>query len=238
MKIKAIVTDIEGTTSSLSFVKEVLFPYARANLADYIRLHAEEPEVKTLLEEACKEAGAALDTGQLIAQLIQWLDEDKKVTPLKSLQGLIWEAGYQKGDFKGHVYPDAAAYLKTWKANGLDLYIYSSGSVHAQKLLFSHTEYGDLTPLFSGYFDTHTGGKKDRESYCEIVKQLGIPAGQLLFLSDSKEELDAAKSAGLQTLWLTRDSTPDPKAEHRQVSSFDLIALEVETSTQARSGKL
>src|SRR5512137_1256756 len=106
--IKAIVTDIEGTTSSLSFVKEVLFPYARANLADYVRNHKDEPQVKSVLEESCKEVGAELDTEQLIAQLIQWLDEDKKVTPLKSLQGLIWERGYQKGDFKGHVYPDAA----------------------------------------------------------------------------------------------------------------------------------
>ena len=167
---------------------------------------------------------------QLIAQLIQWLDEDKKVTPLKSLQGLIWEAGYQKGDFKGHVYQDAAENLKVWKAKGLDLYIYSSGSVYAQKLLFAHTEYGDLTPLFSGYFDTHIGGKKERESYYKIAKQLGIPADQILFLSDIKEELDAAKAAGFQTLWLTRDSTPDPQAEHQQVSSFDLVALEAEIS--------
>ncbi|MDD5268190.1 MAG: acireductone synthase [Methylococcales bacterium] len=223
MKIKAIVTDIEGTTSSLSFVKDVLFPYSRANLADYVRLHAEEPPVKIVLEETCKAAGAELDTEQSITQLIQWLDEDKKVTPLKSLQGLIWEAGYQKGDFKGHVYPDAAASLKAWKAKGLDLYVYSSGSVHAQKLLFAHTEYGDLTPHFSGYFDTHIGGKKEQESYIKIAKQLGIPAGQLLFLSDIKEELDAAKAAGFQTLWLVRDSTPDPQAEHRQVSSFDHI---------------
>jgi enolase-phosphatase E1 len=224
--IKAIVTDIEGTTSSLSFVKEVLFPYARANLADFVHHHKDEPQVKTLLEESCMEIGAELDTGQLIAQLIQWIDEDKKVTPLKSLQGLIWETGYQKADFKGHVYPDAAAYLKVWKAKGLDLYIYSSGSVYAQKLLFAHTEYGDLTPLFSGYFDTHIGGKKERESYCHIAKQLGIPTDQLLFLSDTKEELDAAKAAGFQTLWLTRDSTPDPQAEHRQVSSFDQISIE------------
>jgi enolase-phosphatase E1 len=224
--IKAIVTDIEGTTSSLSFVKEVLFPYARANLADYVRRHADEPQVKTLLEGSCKEAGAELDTGQLIAQLTQWLDEDKKVTPLKSLQGLIWEAGYQQGDFKGHVYPDAAENLKAWKAKGMDLYIYSSGSVYAQKLLFAHTEYGDLTPLFSGYFDTHIGGKKEQESYYKIAEQLGIPANRLLFLSDIKEELDAAKAAGFQTLWLTRDSTPDPHAEHRQASSFDLVTFE------------
>ena len=222
--IKAIVTDIEGTTSSLSFVKEVLFPYARANMADYVRSHKDEPQVKTLLEESCKEVGTKLDTGQLIEQLIQWLDEDKKVTPLKSLQGLIWEAGYQKGDFKGHVYPDAAAYLKAWKAKGVALYIYSSGSVYAQKLLFANTEFGDLTPLFSGYFDTHIGGKKEQESYCKIAGQLGIPACRLLFLSDIQEELDAAKAAGFKTIWLTRDIAPDSRAEHRQVSNFTQIS--------------
>ena len=224
--IKAIVTDIEGTTSSLSFVKEVLFPYARANLADYVRRHKDEPQVKTLLDESCKEVGAERDTGQLIAQLIQWIDQDKKVTPLKSLQGLIWEAGYQKGDFKGHVYPDAAAYLMLWKAKGLDLYIYSSGSVYAQKQLFAHTEYGDLSPLFSGYFDTHIGGKKDQESYCHIAEQLGIPADQILFLSDIKEELNAARKAGFKTIWLTRDSAPDSRAEHPQVNNFYQISIE------------
>ncbi len=224
--IKAIVTDIEGTTSSLSFVKEVLFPYARANLAEYVRRHADEPQVKTLLDDTCKEVGAELDTRELIAQLIQWIDEDKKVTPLKSLQGLIWESGYLQGDFKGHVYPDAADNLKAWKAEGLDLYIYSSGSVYAQKLLFAHTEYGDLTSLFSGYFDTHIGGKKEQQSYCKIAGQLGIPADQLLFLSDIKEELDAAKAAGFQTIWLTRDSAPDLQAEHPQVSSFNQIIID------------
>ncbi|MDI1276890.1 acireductone synthase [Methylobacter sp.] len=231
--IKAIVTDIEGTTSSILFVKDVLFPYARANLADYVRNHADDPQVKPLLEDVCKEAGSELSTEQIIDQLIQWLDEDKKVTPLKSLQGLIWEAGYRQGDFKGHLYPDAAASLKAWKTEGLDLYIYSSGSVYAQKLLFAHTEYGDLTPLFSGYFDTHIGGKKEQQSYDNIAGQLAIPANQLLFLSDIKEELDAAKAAGFKTIWLTRDSTPDPQAEHRQVSSFDQIGVGRNKTTQA-----
>lgn len=227
--IKAIVTDIEGTTSSLSFVKDVLFPYARANLAEYIHSHKNEPQVQAILDDTCKEAGTQLDTGQLIKQLIEWLDEDKKVTPLKTLQGLIWEAGYHKGDFKGHVYPDAAENLKAWKSRGLNIYIYSSGSVYAQKLLFAHTEYGDLTPLFSGYFDTHIGGKKEPASYRNIAIELGMPADQILFLSDIKEELDAAKAAGFQTFWLTRDQTPDPYAEHRQVNSFDHIAVETET---------
>ncbi|MGZ5580579.1 MAG: acireductone synthase [Methylobacter sp.] len=221
--IKAIVTDIEGTTSSILFVKDVLFPYARANLTDYVRRHADDPQVKTLLDDVCKEAGAELSVEQIIAQLIQWIDEDKKATPLKSLQGLIWEAGYRQGDFKGHLYADAAAKLKAWKNEGLDLYIYSSGSVYAQKLLFGHTEYGDLTPLFSGYFDTHIGGKKEKQSYDNIAGQLAIPANQLLFLSDIKEELDAAKAAGFQTVWLVRDCAPDPQAEHRQVDSFDRI---------------
>ncbi|MFA5016593.1 MAG: acireductone synthase [Methylobacter sp.] len=231
--IKAIVTDIEGTTSSILFVKDVLFPYARANLADYVRNHADDPQVKPLLEDVCKEAGSELSTEQIITQLIQWLDEDKKVTPLKSLQGLIWEAGYRQGDFKGHLYPDAAVNLKAWKTEGLDLYIYSSGSVYAQKLLFAHTEYGDLTPLFSGYFDTHIGGKKEQQSYDNIAGQLAIPANQLLFLSDIKEELDAAKAAGFETIWLTRDSTPDPQAEHRQVNSFDQIGVGRNKTAQA-----
>ncbi|MDD2801940.1 MAG: acireductone synthase, partial [Methylococcales bacterium] len=172
--IKAIVTDIEGTTSSLSFVKEVLFPYARANLAGYIHRHADEPQVQTLLNGARAEAGAELTIEQLITQFIQWIDDDKKVTPLKSLQGLIWEAGYRQGDFKGHIYPDAAEYLKTWKSQGLDLYVYSSGSVYAQKLLFAHTNYGDLTPLFSGYFDTHIGGKKEPQSYRNIAEKIAV----------------------------------------------------------------
>jgi len=221
--IKAIVTDIEGTTSSLSFVKDVLFPYARAHLAEFVRSHADEAEVKTLLDDARVEAGADLDTKQLIKQLIQWIDEDRKITPLKSLQGLIWEAGYRQGHFAGHLYSDAVQNLVKWHADGIALYVYSSGSVHAQKLLFGHSAFGDLTPLFSGYFDTRIGGKREQASYEKIAAQLGRPAGSILFLSDIKEELDAARAAGFQTIWLTRDSMPDAQAEHRQVSSFDQI---------------
>ena len=225
--IKAVVTDIEGTTSSLSFVKDVLFPYARTHLADFVHRHQHEPAVKSLLDEVSKEIGATLDVEQSIAQLLAWLDQDKKVTPLKSLQGLIWEAGYRQGDFTGHVYPDAAETLNAWKAQGLDLYVYSSGSVYAQKLLFAHTEYGDLTPLFSGYFDTHIGGKRESASYQKIAEHIGCPAQQIIFLSDIKEELDAAHEAGFATVWLCRDSMPDSGAEHRQVPSFDEIHIAV-----------
>lgn len=235
--IKAIITDIEGTTTSLSFVKDTLFPYARAGLADYVRRHEGEPQVKKLLDEVSKEtvsnlpqdhvhgADDVVSTGRLINQLIQWIDQDKKVTPLKSLQGLVWAEGYERGAFCGHMYQDAVENLKRWKTAGLDLYVYSSGSVYAQKLLFAHTEYGDLTPLFSGYFDTHIGGKKERDSYCKIAEQIGYPVDRLLFLSDVKEELDAAGVAGLNTVWITRDVIPNPQAEHLQVCNFDEINI-------------
>ncbi|MDP2902713.1 MAG: acireductone synthase [Methylovulum sp.] len=227
--IKAVVTDIEGTTSSLSFVKDVLFPYARAHLADFVRSHEHDPQVKALLDEVSKEAGVS-GAGQIIAQLLAWIDEDKKATPLKSLQGLIWEAGYRQGDFNGHVYRDAAEKLKAWKAQGLDLYVYSSGSVHAQKLLFAHTGYGDLTALFSGYFDTHIGGKREPESYKKIAGHIGYPTQQIVFLSDIKEELDAAREAGFETVWLCRDSMLDVDAEHRQVNSFDALNWDTQTA--------
>lgn len=223
--IKVIVTDIEGTTSSLSFVKDVLFPYARQHLADFVRQHQHEPSVNALLDDARQLSAPHADIEQLIAQLIDWIDSDQKITPLKALQGLIWEDGYRQGAFQGHVYADAVECLRNWKAQGYELYIYSSGSVHAQKLLFAHTEYGDLTPLFSGYFDTHIGGKRDAASYQAIVEHIGQPAEAMVFLSDIKEELDAALSAGLHTYWLTREHAPDPQATHRQVAHFSDIAL-------------
>lgn len=223
--IKAIVTDIEGTTSSLSFVKDVLFPYARANLAAFVKNHQHETQVKPLLDDACREAGISFDLDALIAQFIRWIDEDKKITPLKSLQGLIWEAGYNQGDFKGHIYPDAVECLKIWKGQGIHLYVYSSGSVHAQKLLFAHTEFGDLTPLFSGYFDTHIGGKREAESYRNIETAIGVPAAQILFLSDIKEELDAAKASGFKTVWLKREVEQEACSEHAQAPSFSAISL-------------
>jgi enolase-phosphatase E1 len=223
--IKVIVTDIEGTTSSLSFVKDVLFPYARQHLADFVRQHQHASTVNALLNDARQLSDPQADIEQLIPQLIDWIDRDQKITPLKALQGLIWEDGYRQGAFQGHIYEDAVECLRSWKAQGYDLYIYSSGSVHAQKLLFAHTEYGDLTPLFSGYFDTHIGGKKEVASYQAIIEQVGQPADTIVFLSDIKEELDAARIAGLQTYWLTREQTPDPQADHRQVANFSAIQL-------------
>ncbi|AMK76788.1 MULTISPECIES: acireductone synthase [Methylomonas] len=223
--IKAIVTDIEGTSSSLSFVKDVLFPYARARLPDFIKSHQDHTEVQHLLVAANQLAGGNLDEKTLIAQFIHWIDTDQKITPLKSLQGLIWQEGYCNGDFTGHVYEDAVRNLRHWFDQGYKLYVYSSGSVQAQKLLFGHSDFGDLTPLFSGYFDTHIGGKKEAISYERIAAELGLPAEQILFLSDIKDELDAARQAGLATCWLVREQAPDAAAAHVQVSDFDGIHL-------------
>lgn len=223
--IKAIVTDIEGTTSSISFVHEVLFPYARARLREFVLAHADEPEVAAQLDAVRMTAEGHPDLNGVIQQLLHWMDEDKKVTALKALQGLIWEQGYRNGDFHGHIYADAVENLRNWHAQGIALYIYSSGSVHAQKLLFGHTQYGDLTPLFSGYFDTRIGAKTEVSAYQHIVESLQLPAAQILFLSDIERELDAARAAGLKTCWLVRDTAPVDQAAHPQVHDFDAIDL-------------
>jgi enolase-phosphatase E1 len=223
--IKAIVTDIEGTTSSLSFVKDVLFPYAREHLGNYLRSHSSEEKIISLLDDVREEAGGDLDLEGIIAQLEQWIDEDKKITVLKSLQGLIWETGYQRGDFHGHIYDDARQKLEEWQQEGIKLYVYSSGSVYAQKLLFGHTEYGDLNKLFTDYFDTRIGGKMEFESYRNIVKSIGYDADEILFLSDIEKELDAAREAGMHTIWLVRDRETDKSASHFQVKDFNTIKL-------------
>lgn len=226
--LKAILTDIEGTTSSIAFVKEVLFPYAREHLAEYVAAHAQESSVRELLEEANRLVGGGLDDAAVVAKMIDWIDTDQKVTPLKSLQGLIWEAGYRNGDFKGHMYDDAVCHLRAWHETGIQLYVYSSGSVWAQKLLFAHTEYGDLTPLFSGYFDTHVGPKKEQESYQKIAAAIGLPTQQVLFLSDIAAELDAARTAGMQTCQLVREEDVQVSPLHPHAERFDQISWSTE----------
>ena len=224
-QIKAIVTDIEGTTSSLSFVKDVLFPYARAQMGEFIQQHAEEPAITALIEDVRREAGDDLSLEGVIQTLEQWIDADNKITPLKALQGLLWETGYQQGDFKGHIYSDAKQKLEQWHQQGIRLYVYSSGSVHAQKLLFGYTEYGDLNYLFSGYFDTRIGAKVEPDSYRHIAEAIKLPANEILFLSDVTPELDAAKKTGMQTAWLIRDGDLDPQASHYQVENFSAIKI-------------
>ncbi|SMF95788.1 enolase-phosphatase E1 [Methylomagnum ishizawai] len=222
--IKAILTDIEGTTSSLSFVKDVLFPYARERLPGFVRAHGDDPEVVRLLDETSALGGFAPECERAIAQLLAWIAEDRKAPPLKALQGMIWAEGYRSGAFFGHVYEDAARKLKEWHAAGLALYVFSSGSVQAQQLLFAHTGYGDLTPLFSGYFDTRTGPKQAPDAYRAIARQIGLEPGAILFLSDIVAELDAARAAGFATRWLVRGPARPGPAIHPAVPDFDAIA--------------
>jgi enolase-phosphatase E1 len=190
-------------------------------MADFVRAHAEDAQVRRELEAVAAEVGHPLSDADAAEQLVRWIDEDRKITPLKSLQGMIWEAGFKKGDFVGHIYEDSVEGLRRWHEAGLKLFIFSSGSVQAQKLLVGHTAYGDLTPLFSGYFDTKVGPKKEPDSYRRIAIEIGLPPESIEFLSDIREELDAAATAGMSTVWLVRDGPLEDDAPHRQVSNFD-----------------
>ena len=218
--IRAVVTDIEGTTSSIAFVKDVLFPYARERLADFI---ASTPEqVAPILDEVRKLEGNPALTPTEIATLLQkWIDEDRKIAPLKALQGMIWADGYRHGHLIGHIYADAAKALRQWHDSGLPIYIYSSGSIEAQRLIYGHTAEGDLTPLLSGYFDTRTGGKLEAASYTRIAEAIGHKPSDLLFLSDHAGEITAAAAAGYQTQLVDRET-----AAPGSIASFDTLALE------------
>ncbi|NGY06687.1 acireductone synthase [Solimonas terrae] len=223
--IKAILTDIEGTTSSIDFVHDTLFPYAQQHLRRFLREQAGDDAVQQALDDVEAIVGQDLSINEAADVLEQWIAEDRKATPLKTLQGLIWKVGYDSGELQGHVYADTPAALQRWHANGHKLYVYSSGSVDAQKLIFGHTAYGDLTPLFSGYFDTRIGGKRERSSYTAILREIGLPGEAVLFLSDIGAELDAAHAAGMRTCQLLRDDKAMPNDAHPQARDFDEIRL-------------
>jgi enolase-phosphatase E1 len=221
--IAAIVTDIEGTTSSIDFVHQELFPYARRELAGFVKQHATDDAVRKELANVDALAGRALSLDEQIALLLQWIDEDRKATPLKSLQGMIWEVGYASGELRGHVYADVPPALRRWHARGLRLAVYSSGSEQAQRLIFGHSTAGDLTPLFERYFDTRIGAKGDAASYERIAEQLALPASQILFLSDVAAELDAARAGGLETCQLVRNERCALAPGHAQARDFDEV---------------
>ncbi|WP_447730165.1 acireductone synthase [Pseudoxanthomonas suwonensis] len=228
---RAIVTDIEGTTSSISFVRDVLFPYARRALPGFVAAHGQEPEVRRWLDTVAVEIGGACQDAVIVETLQGWIDEDRKHTALKALQGMVWEAGYRNADFTAPIYRDAAEALQRWHDLGLPLYVYSSGSVPAQKLFFGHSDAGDLTGLFSGWFDTEIGGKREADSYTRIAAAIGLAPREILFLSDVVEELNAARAAGMHTVLVDRpDDYPHPRLEdaahgHTRVTGFQEIAL-------------
>ena len=226
-----ILTDIEGTTSSIAFVKDVLFPYARRALPRFVREHGGDPEVRRWLDMVATESGGICSDEVIVETLQGWIDQDRKHTALKALQGMLWRDGYQRGDFRGHVYADAATALRDWHAAGRRLAVFSSGSVAAQKLLFGHSEAGDVAAVFDGFFDTEIGHKREAESYRRIARALQQPPGEIVFLSDVVEELDAAREAGMQTVLLDRrQDYPQPRTGavangHRRVESFADVTL-------------
>ena len=226
-EIRAIVTDIEGTTSSIDFVRDVLFPYARKRLPAFVETHGDQPDVQHWLHEAAREEGLIEASRQdIIELLLSWIDLDRKSTALKALQGMIWKDGYEAGDYRAHMYPEVAARLRQWRADGPRLYVYSSGSVPAQQLFFKYSEAGDLGPLFAGYFDTETGPKREAASYRRIAEAIDEQPQHLLFLSDIVEELDAAREAGFHTGWLVREPQALPASPNHPVHrDFDAITL-------------
>lgn len=225
--VQFILTDIEGTTTSVSFVYENLFPYFRENIYRLIQMQ-DLPEVQEAFGQTVEIARTAegkelSGPEDIIATLLRWSEEDKKITPLKTLQGILWQEGYQSGEIKGHVYNDVPEMLETWKSEGVGLGVFSSGSVAAQKLIFGYSEKGDLGKYFSVYFDTKTGGKREADTYSKIAAALKIAPANILFLSDIKEELIAADRVGFQTVQLVREgNTADWKYT---VTSFKDIHL-------------
>ncbi|XP_075534675.1 enolase-phosphatase E1-like isoform X1 [Dermacentor variabilis] len=248
--IEAVVLDIEGTVISISFVKDVLFPFARKNIRAYLDSHWDEPELKAIVAElhiqakqdADRKASAPpvgepaeMSKESLIAQLeanVLWqMDADRKAAPLKALQGLVWKEGYATGQLRAPLYPDVVPTLSTWKSRqGLILAIYSSGSVQAQRLLFSHTTEGDVTTLLDGYFDINTAGvKTDAKSYEVISQAIRVDPSKILFLTDIVAEAQAACRAGFQVRLLVRPGnkplSEDEKAAYGHITSLEQIEL-------------
>jgi enolase-phosphatase E1 len=226
--VGAVLTDIEGTTSSIAFVHEVMFPFARARLADFVAAQSNNPAVQEQLAATLTLAHSEGDAREdAVAILLDWIAQDRKATPLKALQGMIWKDGFESGELISDVFADAIAQLRAWHQAGIPLYVYSSGSIQAQKLYFGHTAEGDLTPLFSGYFDTTSGAKTEATSYQRIATTIGIAPEQILFLSDLVSELDAARDASMQTLHILRSTDPisPTVSNHPQLHSFAAITL-------------
>jgi enolase-phosphatase E1 len=241
---RGILLDIEGTTSSISFVYDVMFPYVRKHLTFEVFANWLEPEYIRAFHAIAKDAGhESLDAwlkkegltrdnpiraAEVVCkEVTRLMDADVKATGLKELQGLIWKSGFESGELKAHVYPDVPPALEAWNAAGKDVRIYSSGSIQAQQLFFGHTVAGNLLPHFRGHYDTTTGGKKEPESYRKIAAAFGLPASEILFLSDIAAELDAARTAGMQTTLVVREGAvgPGSSESHPSTTSFSTLSI-------------
>ncbi len=240
--IRAIVLDIEGTVTPVEFVYEVLFPYARAHVKEFLRQHQGDEEVRAdiwrLREQHAGDSWQGLDppawqessresaVGSVAAYTLWLMDRDRKSTPLKSLQGRIWQAGYRSGELRSEVFPDVPPAFGRWRQERKVICIFSSGSVLAQKLLFANTTAGDLTPYVREYFDTTVGAKTDAESYRHIALALAFEASEIVFVSDSIAELDAARLAGMRTALCVRSERGEKATgTHPVITTFDQLSL-------------
>ena len=231
---RGILLDVEGTTSSISFVYDVLFAFARQHVGDFLVRNRLEPAVQAAAAALAAETGAAdatLDdpagTTRLALAAIDLMNRDVKSTPLKALQGLIWRGGFESGELVAHVFDDVPPALEQWTSSGLDVRIYSSGSIEAQRLFFGHTAAGDLTPHLRGHYDTTTGPKREAASYAKIAADMGIAPREILFVSDVGAELDAARQAGMATALAIRPGNREPGGllEHESIESFAQITV-------------
>ncbi|CAD6193246.1 unnamed protein product [Caenorhabditis auriculariae] len=231
----ALILDIEGTVTSISFVKDTLFPYASDHVESWLVEHFDEPQVGHMIEDVRRYSAQSTDAivrkvratskketiEDVVNNVRHWIQKDEKVTPMKALQGLIWQEAYSRGAIKGHVYPDVLSNLTKFRNEDIRVFIYSSGSVHAQKLLFSHSVVGDLSEFIRGYFDTNIGYKGQAASYAKICQEISVETQRVLFLTDLEAEARAAAKAGLQVKIVWRDENAELSQAARE--DFDVI---------------
>ncbi|WP_030778782.1 acireductone synthase [Streptomyces sp. NRRL S-920] len=234
--VDAVVLDIEGTTSATGFVVDVLYPYARDRFGALLASRGGEPQVARAVAQVRAEIGEpGADAARVEQVLGEWIDEDRKATPLKTLQGILWAEGFARGELVSHFYPDVIPVLRRWHSDGVRLYVYSSGSVAAQRAWFAHSAEGDLLGLVSGLYDTENAGPKlEPDSYRAIAASTGTGPGRLLFLSDRPGELDAARAAGWRAVGVRRAGEPYADAEfgdHPLASAFSEITLAARSSS-------
>ena len=228
---RGILLDVEGTTSSISFVYEVLFEHAKRHMASFLEAHAADPLVREqsrlLLLDAAADPAAADDIARVTLAALDLIRRDVKSTPLKAIQGMIWRHSFESGELVSHVFDDVPPALAQWADSGFDVRIYSSGSIEAQRLFFGHTSFGDLTPQIRGHYDTTTGPKREPASYSLIAADMGIEPRQILFVSDIGAELDAARQAGMATALAVRPGNRDAGGlfEHEPIASFSEIVV-------------
>lgn len=237
---RGILLDIEGTTSAVSFIYDVMFPFVRRELDQYLYANWDSATLNEVCNLVAKDVGyesfvawcgSETEVGKrqqlLRAEVLRLMDGDIKATGLKALQGLIWQSGFESGEMQAHIYDDVLPAIQAWNDAGCDVRIFSSGSIAAQKLFFGHTTVGNILHLFRGHYDTTTGPKKEAASYQAIAKDFGLPPAQVLFLSDVIDELEAARAAGLQTGLCKRPDNAKVAAEHGhpEITSFDQIEL-------------